>query len=249
MGDASENAVRPILNIEGDLVALGPLRRDLLPLYQRWINDLGTMRTLGLAPLPMTSEKEQDWYDRQSKAEDDVPFTIYERETLRPIGNTGLYGLDHRDRSATFGILIGESECRSKGYGTETTRLMLDYAFTALGLHNVMLTVFEFNPAGARFGFCKTLLPVPGELVYWYWSGALRIGESLEKGGGRGPSLFPERSAPRVYSESSRTTQPGYLQRVSEFQRICGRQRRWPMYRVSQCLPGRQSSLSIWHHR
>jgi diamine N-acetyltransferase len=27
---------------------------------------------------------------------------------------------------------------------------MLDYAFTALGLHNVMLTVFAFNPAGLR---------------------------------------------------------------------------------------------------
>ena len=158
MGDASENAERPILNVEGNLVALGPLRRDLLPLYQRWINDLGTMRTLGLAPLPMTSEKEQDWYDRQSKAEDDVPFTIYERETLRPIGNTGLHGVDHRNRSATFGILIGEPDCRGKGYGTETTRLMLDYAFTALGLNNVMLTVFEFNSAGAGFQFCKQTL-------------------------------------------------------------------------------------------
>jgi hypothetical protein len=84
MGHASENAERPILNVEGNLVALGPLRRDLLALYQRWINDLGTMRTLGLAPLPMTREKKQDWYDRQSKAESDVPFTIYERETLRP---------------------------------------------------------------------------------------------------------------------------------------------------------------------
>ena len=68
-----------ILNIEGDLVGLGPLRRDLLPLYQRWINDLGTMRTLGLRRSPMTSEKEQEWYDRQSKAEDDVPFDIRRR--------------------------------------------------------------------------------------------------------------------------------------------------------------------------
>ena len=150
MGNAGENSERPILNIEGDLVALGPLRRDLLPLYQRWINDLRTMRTLGVPPLPMTSEKEQEWYDRQSKAEDDVPFTIYERESLRPIGNTGLHGVDHRNRTATFGILIGEFECRGKGYGTETTRLMLDYAFTALGLHNVMLTVFAFNPAGIK---------------------------------------------------------------------------------------------------
>jgi RimJ/RimL family protein N-acetyltransferase len=108
----------------------------------------------------MTSEKEQDWYDRQSKTKDDAPFTIYEKETLRPIGNTGLHGVDFRNRSATFGILIGEPECQGKGYGTETTRLMLDYAFTALGLHNVMLTVFEFNSAGMGFQERENSLPL-----------------------------------------------------------------------------------------
>jgi diamine N-acetyltransferase len=98
----------------------------------------------------MTVEKEQDWYDQHSRAENDVPFTIYERNTLRPIGNTGLHGVDYRTRTTTFGT-IGEPECRGKGYGTETTRLMLDYAFTALGLHNLMLIVFEFNVvAGVR---------------------------------------------------------------------------------------------------
>ena len=84
----SENTERPILNIEGDLVALGPLRRDLLPVYQRWINNLGTLRTLDLPPYPMTMEKEQGWYDRVSRTESEVPFTIYERETLRPIGTS-----------------------------------------------------------------------------------------------------------------------------------------------------------------
>lgn len=38
----SENGEQHILNVEGDPVALGPLRRDLLPLYARWINDLGS---------------------------------------------------------------------------------------------------------------------------------------------------------------------------------------------------------------
>jgi diamine N-acetyltransferase len=150
MGDVDESARRPVLNVEGELVGLGPLRRDLLPLYQRWINNLWTMRTLDLPPYPMTMEKEQDWYDRQSRTESDVPFTIYERETLRPIGNTGLHEVDYRNRTASFGIIIGEPECRGKGYGTETTRLMLDYAFAVLGLHNVMLIVFEFNAAGIR---------------------------------------------------------------------------------------------------
>jgi RimJ/RimL family protein N-acetyltransferase len=147
MGDVDESAEGLILTIEGEHVALGPLRRNLIPLYQRWMNNLGTMRTLDLPPYPMTMEKEQDRYDGVSRAESDVSFTIYESETLRPIGNTGLHEVDYRNRTVSFGI-IGEPECRGKGYGTETTLLMLDYAFTALGLHNVMLIVFEFNDAG-----------------------------------------------------------------------------------------------------
>lgn len=141
---------QPILNIVGELVALGPLRRDLLPLYQRWINDLGTVRNLSLMPRPMTEEQQQEWYERVAKSEGDAAFTIYERATLRPIGNTVLAEIDFRNRSAAFGILIGDPDARGKGYGTETTRLILDYAFTAVGLHNVMLTVFEFNKAGIR---------------------------------------------------------------------------------------------------
>ncbi len=145
-----QSSEAPILNIVGERVALGPLRRDLLPLYTRWINDFGAIRNLELPPGPLTAEREREWYEGQSKAEDEVAFTIYELETLRPIGNTGLHEVDHRNRRAAFGILIGEPRCRGRGLGTETTRLMLDYAFTALGLHSVMLTVFEFNPAGIR---------------------------------------------------------------------------------------------------
>ncbi len=140
---------RPVVNIEGDLVALGPYCRDLIPRYQRWVSDFATLRTLGLPPRPMTLEQETAWYDGQTAA-GEAGFTIYERATWRPVGNTGLHGIDHRNRTATFGILIGEVDARGKGYGTEAARLMLDYAFTALGLHSVMLTCYEFNRAGRR---------------------------------------------------------------------------------------------------
>ena len=140
---------RPVLNVKGELVALGPLRRDLLPLYQRWINDFEAARGLG-AFLPFTAEKETEWYESQAKSESDITFTIYELSTLRPIGTTALINLDHRNRRAEFGIAIGEADCRNKGYGTETTRLVLDYAFTVVGLHNVMLRVFEFNHGAMR---------------------------------------------------------------------------------------------------
>ena len=135
-----------VLNVAGDLVALGPLRRDLLHHYHRWINDFATLRTLAIPPGPMTLEAEAAWYDGPSK--DGVIFTIYERSSGRPIGNTDLREIDYRNRSASFGILIGEAECRGKGYGTEATRLVLDVAFTALGLHSVLLTTYAFNLAG-----------------------------------------------------------------------------------------------------
>lgn len=139
----------PILNIVGEKVALGPLRKDLLPVYQRWINDLESARNLG-GHRPFTFEEEEDWYARATKSDAMVPFTVYERETLTPVGTAFLGDVDQRNRKAEFGIFIGPRDARDKGYGTETTRLVLDYAFNAVGLHNVMLRVFEFNRAGIR---------------------------------------------------------------------------------------------------
>lgn len=140
----------PVTNIRGEKVALGPLERELLPEYRRWINDFGTVRTLGAPPRPMTAEQEEDWYEGRSKAQCETPFTIYALPELRPVGIAGLHEIDHRNRSAGFGIVLGEAGYRGRGLGTETVRLALDYAFTALGLHNVMLSVYEFNQAGRR---------------------------------------------------------------------------------------------------
>src|SRR4051812_47932559 len=113
----------PILNIVGEKVALGPRRRDLLPLYLKWINDFEILRTLGASLQPMTMEAEEHWYDDSSRNEP-ANFTIYERSTLRPIGNTGFHEVNVAHRHATFGILIGEKDCWDRGYGTEATRLM-----------------------------------------------------------------------------------------------------------------------------
>ena len=140
----------PIVNITGNLVALGPIRQDLVPTYLRWLNDFSMLRTLGQPPRPMTLEQEQAWYDGASKSSSTYSFTIYDRATWTPLGNTSLMDVDWRNRSAEFGILIGEADARGKGYGTEVTSLMLDFAFTALGLHSLFLRVHEYNLAGQR---------------------------------------------------------------------------------------------------
>ena len=143
------NAERPPLNVEGELVALGPLQRDLIPTYHRWHNDVATARTYVLRQ-PTTLKQEEARYAALTADSRNALFTIYERAAWRPVGVAHLKGIDHRQRRAVFGVLIGEPDARGRGYGTEVARLVLDYAFTALGLHSVVLTCHEYNLAGRR---------------------------------------------------------------------------------------------------
>lgn len=136
----------PIINIMGEKVALGPLQRSHVPLYERWLNDFELATTYFLGDLrPGHYEDLNERYDRLVR---DVTFTIYECASMRPIGITGLDSVHHYNRTANFGILIGEKRCWGKGYGTEATRLTLDWGFHGLGLHNILLTVFDYNRRG-----------------------------------------------------------------------------------------------------
>jgi RimJ/RimL family protein N-acetyltransferase len=155
-------ATEPIINILGDRVALGPMRRELMDDYLRWNNDFAVLRTTTV-PGPLTREALVARFERTSTADNIIAFTIYARfdpaheqsggagtgGVWSPIGTTALVSVNWRDRTAEYAIIIGEASARGRGYGTEVTRLMLDYAFTALGLRSLMLCVTAYNLAGA----------------------------------------------------------------------------------------------------
>ena len=141
---------RPVVNVEGRLVAIGPFTCDAHELYYRWINDFANHQAAMPVSPPRTFEQERERIERWSRNANDAAFTIYERASWSPIGVTELGGINHRSGTAEFSIMIGEPAARGKGYGTETTQLVLDYGFTALGLQNIMLTVREYNYAARR---------------------------------------------------------------------------------------------------
>jgi diamine N-acetyltransferase len=140
----------PELIVVGEKAALGPLRRDLAATYSRWVNQIEVRRgldRLGIA----TPESEEKWVDDANKegAEREpktAEFTVYDRTDTTPVGTAGLFDIEHAHGLARFGIAIGER--RGQGLGTDATRLVLDYAFHVLHLHNVMLEVLDWNLAG-----------------------------------------------------------------------------------------------------
>lgn len=73
------------------------------------------------------------------------------------LGDVVLNQFEPADESANFRIGIGGAANRGCGYGSQATRLVLDYAFGTVGLHRVGLEVYSFNPRAqhvyAKCGF------------------------------------------------------------------------------------------------
>ncbi|MBO4775891.1 MAG: GNAT family N-acetyltransferase [Lachnospiraceae bacterium] len=64
------------------------------------------------------------------------------------VGSVYLRDIDPDERSAEYGIFIGEESARGKGVGTKSARLILEYAFCELKLEKIFLRVYKDN-AGA----------------------------------------------------------------------------------------------------
>ena len=144
-----EPTQEPLILVPGQRVGLGPLRRDLIPTYLRWRTDLEVLRGQGASTQVPTVEAMQAWYERATTpGNGEVHFTIYDLNDLAPVGTALLVRVDPHAGTAEFGLTIGER--RNQGLGSEATRLVLDWAFTVMGLHNVLLVTFSWNRPAIR---------------------------------------------------------------------------------------------------
>lgn len=135
-------------------VYLDAVKRSDLPAFAQWFNDPELLVTLNPGVLfPNTEEDEEKWYDqaRQAQAQGrGYTFAIRLREDHRLIGSTGLFGIDAKNRSATFGIAVADPQAQGQGYGREATELVLRFGFDELNLHRIQLNVFAFNDRAIR---------------------------------------------------------------------------------------------------
>jgi RimJ/RimL family protein N-acetyltransferase len=128
------------------------LRRDLAETYACWVNDLEVRHGLMFAGVVSPQSEEtyldealKEMAERQPSA---AHFTVYDRDDGAPVGTASLMEVNHLAGRARYGILLGER--RGRGLGTEATRLVLDWGFTVLGLHNVLLEVMPWNERAIR---------------------------------------------------------------------------------------------------
>lgn len=139
--------------LKGEKVLLRPVRRADISLFLKWFNDPEVTQYLKLY-LPMTEMAEEKWIEELAtvRARSDIIFVIeaITDDSNKPIGNCGFNLINHKDQTAEFGITIGEKEYWNKGYGTDATRLVVDYGFRQLNLNRISSAAFAFNERSIR---------------------------------------------------------------------------------------------------
>jgi RimJ/RimL family protein N-acetyltransferase len=129
----------PIVRLTGNKVNLCVLRTDdeAIETYTRWMNDEHFNMWIGNHIGVFNINDEKKWAEKERK-EWELEFNIVEKETNKLIGNCSLC---YNNTTAYLGICIGEHDGRNKGYGTETIKMLINYAFNQLNRHRVELCV------------------------------------------------------------------------------------------------------------
>jgi RimJ/RimL family protein N-acetyltransferase len=154
----------------GSRVRLRPLERMDLPRYQELFSDPEINLFYGGLGVPENLAKLQRRYDAgEYDTTDRFLLLVIEAEGTI-IGALVLRNTENLpSRSATFGILIGDPAYLNRGYGSEASTLLLDYAFAVLGYHKVNLDLFEYN-ASARAMYEKLGFVAEGRRRENHWS-------------------------------------------------------------------------------
>ena len=131
--------------LEGTLVRLRAMEPGDLEDAYKWVNDREVTLWMTSLRYPVSRKDEQKWID-------DAPTNSFggvrlaiETKDGKHIGGINLHRVNPEDRKAGLGIMIGEKDHWSNGYGTDAIKTLLSFAFDEMNLHRVWLHVFADN--------------------------------------------------------------------------------------------------------
>ncbi|MBE5963084.1 MAG: GNAT family N-acetyltransferase [Lachnospiraceae bacterium] len=139
--------MRYFKKMTGEHVYLSPMNMEDAETYVKWMNDSDVTDKIGSSFRITTVDGEKKWIEKNA---DSYQFAIVRKSDDTLIGNCSIDCVDSISQIAEVGIFIGDSSDRGNGYGTEVLKMLLDYGFYTLNLHNIMLRVFGFNSQAIR---------------------------------------------------------------------------------------------------
>jgi RimJ/RimL family protein N-acetyltransferase len=83
-------------------------------------------------------------HDEWKKDFKNMTFCILNKETNEPIGDINLFDSEEFNNLPEISIMLGQHS--GKGFGTEASELLINFAFKKLKLKEINLSVYKDNP-------------------------------------------------------------------------------------------------------
>ena len=128
----------------GSVILRKPEPKDVDALYVQK-NDPEVAQSLVGFSMGYTRSDIVAWVDRHHDRRDECLWVVARKEDDRCLGHVAFYQLDHRVRSAEFGIMLGEKSEWGKGLGRRVSQCVIDYGFEMLNLNRISLSVLRTN--------------------------------------------------------------------------------------------------------
>nr|WP_221472831.1 GNAT family protein [Amycolatopsis umgeniensis] len=135
--------------LSGETVVLAQLDDSYFEGAWRALRDPEVIRFTG-THAKFTEERIHEFLASRPGLADRADYAVLRKEDRVYLGDVVLSDIDEDNRSGAFRIALTGPDVFGKGYGTEATKLLLDYAFDVVGLNRVSLEVFDFNPRARR---------------------------------------------------------------------------------------------------
>lgn len=158
--------------LKGEKIKLRPVEPEDLDLLMLWENDPPNWEVSGTI-----TPYSRDILKRYIKNADQDIYRagqlrlMIEDRHQRTIGTIDVFEFDPFHQRAGIGILIADPVHRNNGYASESLRLIKQYCFEHLGLHQLFCNILEGNEASIHL-FEKAGFTITGSRKQWIRSGS-----------------------------------------------------------------------------
>lgn len=144
------DAFRDQPELTGLRVRLEPLTPVVLDDYLIALADPELSRLTGSHAGMLDRPRIGAWLATRAEHHDRADWAVVRIDDGAFLGEAVLNELDTDNESANYRVWLAGPQVFGQGYGTEVTRLVVDYALDIAGLHRVSLGVYDFNPRAQR---------------------------------------------------------------------------------------------------
>ena len=117
-------------------------RKDLNGNWYKWFNNKTVTKFMHKGEFRNTRTKQLEYFNKINQSKHDIIFAICNKNGVH-IGNVGLHSI--KNKSAQFGILIGNLNYHSKGIGKKTWFIITKFAFEKLKLNKIRTKIVDKN--------------------------------------------------------------------------------------------------------